>query len=259
MQVIPHVYYSIEATDLILPSDMKNRQEHGFGLKDIPAAVDARENPFDACFIMSKEKKQKTNRELITLTQDFCLKLHDVSDDYTAFPYNRPTYEITMRRNAMVHIFDNDLGGVNFSNTMKVRAVNNGIFSFIYNRANKMIYASNIRQILSMDLKCLRIYDIGGGHDHISFDRLSKYLNPNTTPLYVYAFDNDKAYGLEAFVKIIPDNMVVVDDKMCEIHPHVTGHIPAHMSLLFNNKTEPVKRAYCKEYRYGKHYRSRQR
>ena len=70
---------------------------------------------------------------------------------------------------------------------------------------------------------------------------------------------DNKAYGLEAFVKIIPDNMVVVNDKMCEIHPHVTGHIPAHMSLLFNNKTEPVKRAYGKEYWYGKHYRSRQR
>lgn len=248
MEVMPHVYYSIEATDLILPSDMKNRQEHGFGLKNIPAAMDARENPFDACFIMSKEKKQKTTRELITLTKDFCRKLHDVSDDYTLFPYNRPTYKITLRRNAMVHIFDNDLGGVNFSNTMKLRATNNGIFNFIYNKANKMIYASNIRQILGMDLDYLRIYDFGQ-QNHISFNRLSKYLDTKTTPLYVYAFNIDKIYGLEAFVKIIPDNQVVVNDKMCEIYPHVTGHIPAHMSLLFKNKTEPVKRAYYKHYR----------
>lgn len=245
MQVIPHVYYSIEATDLILPSDMKKRGESGLALKNIPAAVDKREDPFDACFIMSEERETKTSRELIALTKDFCLGLHDVSDNYTAYPYNRPTYKITMCRNAMVHIFDNDLGGVNFSNTMKLRATNNGIFNFIYNRANKMIYANNIRQILNMDLKCLRIYDIGT-YNHISFDRLSEYLNPNATPLYVYAFDNDKAYGLEAFVKIIPDNMVVVNDKMCEIHPHVTGHIPAHMSHLFNNKTEPVLRAYRK-------------
>lgn len=252
MQVMPHVYYSLEATDLILPADMKNRQEHGFGLKNIPAAVDARENPFDACFIMSKEQKQKTSRELITLTQDFCRKLHDISDDYTAYPYDRPTYKITMRRNAMVHIFDNDLGGVNISNTLKLRATNNGIFDFIYNKANKMIYASNIRQILGMDLKCLRIYDFGE-YKHISFDRLPKYLDTHHTPLYVYAFNNDKDYGLEAFVKIIPDNTVVVNDKMCEIHPNVTRHIPAHMSLLFNNKTEPVKSAYIKRYRSRNH------
>lgn len=247
MEVMPHVYYSIEATDLILPSDMKNRQEHGFGLKNIPAAMDARENPFDAYFIMSKEKKQKTNRELITLTKDFCRKLHDVSDDYTLFPYNRPTYKIKLRRNAMVHIFDNDLGGVNISNTMKLRATNNGIFNFIYNKANKMIYASNIRQILGMDLKCLVVKNLGE-YNHISFDRISKYLSPNT-PLYIYRFNNDKDYGLEAFVETIPNNTVVVNDKMCEIYPHVTGHIPAHMSLLFKNKTEPVKRAYYKYYR----------
>lgn len=258
MQVMPHVYYTIEATDLLLPSDMTKREERGWGLKNIPAAVDKREDPFDACFIMSREQKQKTTRELITLTQNFCHNLHDVSDDYTPLPYDRPTYKITMRRNAMVHIFDGDLGGVNISNTMKLRATNNGIFNFIYNKANKMIYAANIRQILGMDLKCLRIYD-HGEMNHVSFDRLSKYLNPNATPLYVYAFNNDKAYGLEAFVKIIPDNMVVVNDKMCEIYPHVTGHIPAHMSLLFNNKTEPVKRAYGKEYWYGKHYRARHR
>lgn len=251
MQVMPHVYYTLKATDLVLPSDMKNRQECGFGLKDIPAAADSRENPFDACFIMSKENKQKTTRELVNLTRDFCSKIHDVSDDYTAYPFDRPTYKITMHRNAMVHIFDNDLGGVNITNTMKLKAVNNGIFDFIYNKANKMIYASNIRQILGMDLKCLRVYD-AGIEKHISFDRLSKYLNPNATPLYVYAFNNDKNYGLEAFVKIIPGNMVVVNEKMCEIYPHVTGHIPAHMSLLLKNKTEPVKCA------YGKHYRSRQ-
>lgn len=248
MQVMPHVYYSIEATDLQLPADMKNREERGWALKNIPAAVDKRENPFDACFIMSEEKKQKTNRELIKLTQDFCRGLHDVSDDYTALPYDRPTYKITMRRNAMVHMFDNDLGGVSFSNTMKLRATNNGVFDFIYNKANKMIYASNIRQILGMDLKHLRIYDFGE-EKHISFDRLSKYLDTHNTPLYVYAFDIDKIYGLEAFVKIIPDNTIVVNDKMCEIHPKVTGHIPAHMSLLFNNKTEPVKRAYGQRHR----------
>ncbi len=248
MQVMPHVYYSLEATDLVLPDDMKKRKESGLGLKNISAAVDKREDPFDACFIMSKEEKQKTSRELITLTQDFCRRLHDMSDDYTLFPYNRPTYKITLRRNAMVHIFDNDLGGVNFSNTMKLRATNNGIFNFIYNKANKMIYASNIRQILGMDLDYLRIYDFGQ-QNHISFNRLSKYLNTKTTPLYVYAFNIDKIYGLEAFVKIIPDNQVVVNDKMCEIYPHVTGHIPAHMSLLFKNKTEPVKRAYCQRHR----------
>lgn len=247
MEVIPHIYYTLEATDLILPADMRKREERGFGLKNIPAAVDKRENPFDACFIMSKEKKQKTSRELINSVQDFCRKLHDVSDDYTAYPFDRPTYKITMHRNAMVHVFDNDLGGVNITNTMNLRATNNGIFNFIYNKANKMIYASNIRQILGMDLKCLRIYD-AGVEKHISFDRLLKYLNPNATPLYVYAFNNDKDYGLEAFVKIIPDNMVVVNDKMCEIHPHVTGHIPSHMSLLFNNKTEPVKQAYYKHW-----------
>lgn len=239
MEVIPHIYYSIEATDLILPDDMKKRKERGFGLKNIPAAVDKREDPFDACFIMNnQEKKQKTSRELIASVQDFCRRLHDVSDDYTAYPYNRPTYKITMRRNAMVHIFDNDLGGVNFSNTLQLHATNNGIFDFIYNKANKMIYASNIRQILGLDLKGLRIYDIGDDR-HISFDRLSKHLNPDSTPLYVYKID-----ASEAFVKIIPDNTVVVNDKMCEIHPNVTGHIPSHMSLLFNNKTEPVKHAY---------------
>ena len=258
MQVMPHIYYSLEATDLILPADMKKRKERGWALKNIPAALDKSEDPFDACFIMSNEKKQKTTRDLITSVQDFCRGLHDVPDDYTAYPYNRPTYKITMSRNAMVHIFDTDLSGVNFSNTLKLRATNNGIFNFIYNKANKMVYASNIRQIVDMDLKCLRIYDFGECN-HISFDRLPKYLDTNNTPLYVYAFNYDKDYGLEAFVRIIPDNTIVVNDKLCEIHPRVTGHIPAHMSLLFNNKTEPVKRAYGKEYWYGKHYRSRNR
>ena len=242
MQVMPHVYYSIEATDLILPSDMKNRQEHGFGLKYIPAAVDARENPFDACFVMSEEKKQKTNRELITLTQDFCRKLHDISDDYTAYPYNRPTYKITMRRNAMVHIFDNDLGGVNFSNTMKVRAVNNGIFSFIYNRANKMIYTTNIRKILGYDFKHIHLIDgvfDSEQYDYTRYDYESK-INPSI-PLYVCKYDDKEVY-----VKTIPNYVTVVNKKMCEIHPQVTGHIPAHMSHLFNNKTEPVLRAYRK-------------
>ena len=246
---MPHVYYSIEATDLILPSDMKNRQEHGFGLKAIPAAVDARENPFDACFIMSKENKQKTNRELITLIKDFCLKLHDVSDDYTAFPYNRPTYKITMRRNAMVHIFDNDLGGVNFSNTMKVHAVNNGIFSFIYNRANRLIYECNIRDILGQDIQHIHVRQTSGiaygsvAKNQEANEYGSSNINPNV-PLYVYEY-NDK----EAYVEEIPEDTIIVNDKMCEIYPNVTGHIPAHMSLLFNNKTEPVKRAYGQRHR----------
>lgn len=249
MQIIPHVYYSLEATDLILPADMKNRQEHGFGLKNIPAAVDARENPFDACFIMSKEQKQKTSRELITLTQDFCRILHDISDDYTAYPYDRPTYKITMRRNAMVHIFDNDLGGVNISNTLNLRATNNGIFHFVYNRANKMIYTTNIRKILGYDFKYIHLIDgvfDSKQYDYTRYDHESE-INPGI-PLYVYKYDDREVY-----VKKIPSGTIVVNDKMCEIHPDVTGHIPAHMSLLFNNKTEPVKNACVK------HYRSRKR
>ena len=250
MQVMPHIYYTLKATDLLLPADMKNRQEYGFGLKNIPAAVNKRENPFDRCFIMSDEKEQKSSRELITLTKNFCSKLHDVSDDYTAYPYERQTYKITMCRNAMVFIFDSDLGGTCASNIVNLPATDTGTFSFIYNKANKIIYASNIREILNMDLQCLRIYE-HGEDNHVSFDRLSRYLNPNTTPLYVYAFNNDKNYGLEAFVRTIPDDMVVVNENMCEIYPQVTRHIPAGMSLLFNKKTEPVKRAYGKEYWHG--------
>lgn len=245
MQVMPHVYYSIEATDLILPSDMKNRQEHGFGLKNIPAAMDARENPFDACFIMSKEEKQKTNRELITLTQDFCSRLHDMSDDYTAFPYDRLTYKITMRRNAMVHIFDNDLGGASVSNTLKLRAVNNGIFHFVYNRANKMIYTTNIRKILGHDFKYIHLIDgvfDSEQYDYTRYDYESE-INPGI-PLYVCKYDDKEIY-----VKEIPSSAIVVNDKMCEIHPQVTGHIPAHMSLLFKNKIEPVRRAYGQRHR----------
>jgi len=246
MNIVPHIYYTIKAEDVILPSDMKNRQEYGFTLKEIPAV--AGYDAVDWRFIMNKQTKLKTTRELVGLLQNFCRKLHDVSDDYTALQYDRPTYKISMRRNAMVHMFDNNLGGVNVSNTIKLNATNDGIFDFIYNKANKIIYASNIRQILGMDLKYLRIYDFGECK-HISFNRLSKYLNTETTPLYVYSINNDKDYGLEAYVKIIPDNQVVVNDKMCEIYPHVTGHIPAHMSLLFKNKTEPVKCAYSRHYR----------
>ena len=255
MQVMSHIYYSLEATDLILPADMKKRKERGWALKNIPAALDKREDPFDACFIMSNEKKQKTTRDLITSVQDFCRGLHDVSDDYTAYPYNRPTYKITMSRNAMVHIFDTDLGGVNFSNTLNLRATNNGIFHFVYNHANEMIYTTNIRKILGYDFKYIHLID--GVFDSENFD-YTRYnqeseINPHI-PLYVYKYDNREVY-----VKKIPSNTIVVNDKMCEIHPQVTGHIPAHMSLLFNNKTEPVKRAYGKEYWYGKHYRSRNR
>jgi hypothetical protein len=68
----------------------------------------------------------------------------------------------------------------------------------------------------------------------------------------VYKIDVDKDWGLEAFVKIISDNTVVVNDKMREIHPKVTGRIPAHMSVLFKNKTEPIKRAYSKGFWYKK-------
>lgn len=234
MKVIPHVYYSLEATDLALSPDMRSMH--------IPAAVDKRENPFDDFFILSKEEKQKTSRELITLTQNFCRKMYNVSDKYSPLPYKRPTYKITMCRNAMVNIYDNDLGGVSISNTIKLRAVNNGIFDFIYNKANKLIYASNICQILKQDLKWLCIYDINGRC--VPFDKVSEYLDPYTTPLYVYRFDAERA-----LVQIIPNNTVVVNDKMCEIHPQVTGHIPAHMSLLFNNKTEPVRRAYSQRHR----------
>ena len=89
MKVIPHVYYSLEATDLALSPDMRSMH--------IPAAVDKRENPFDDFFILNKEEKQKTSRELITLTQNFCRKIYNVSDEYSPFPYKRPTYKITMR------------------------------------------------------------------------------------------------------------------------------------------------------------------
>ena len=249
MKIIPHIYYSLEATDLILPADMRKRKESGLGLKNIPAAVDNREDPFDAFFIMNSEQKQKNSRELITLTQDFCCKLHDVSDDYTALPYDRPTYEITMRRNAMVHVFYSDLGGVDFSNTLKLRGVNNGIFSFVYNRANEMIYKTNIRKILGYDFKYIHLIDgilFSKAYDYKRYDYESD-IEPNT-PLYVCEYSDEEVY-----VKKISNNTVVVNDKMCEIHPHVTGHIPAHMSLLFNNKTEPVK------HECSKHYRSRNR
>ena len=245
MQVMPHVYYSLEATDLILPTDMKNREESGLALKNIPVAVNACGNPFNPYFIMHREERHKTTRELITLTQDFCSRLHDISDDYTALPYKRPTYKITMCRNAMVHIFDTDLGGVSISNTLNLRATNNGIFHFVYNHANEMIYTTNIRKILGYDFKYIHLID--GVFDSEKFD-YTRYnqeseINPHI-PLYVYKYDNREVY-----VKKIPSNTVVVNDKMCEIHPQVTGHIPAHMSLLFNNKTEPVRCAYGQRHR----------
>lgn len=245
MQVMPHVYYSLEATDLILPTDMKNREESGLALKNIPAAVNACENPFDPYFIMHREERQKTTRELITLTQNFCSRLHDISDDYTPLLYKRPTYTITMRRNAMVYIFDNDLGGASVSNTLKLRAVNNGIFHFVYNRANKMIYTTNIRKILGHDFKYIHLID--GVFDSKQYDytryNYESEINPGI-PLYVCKYDNKEVY-----VKKIPSDTIVVNDKMCEIHPRVTGHIPAHMSLLFNNKTESVRRAHGQRHR----------
>ena len=245
MQVIPHVYYSLEATDLILPTDIKNREESGLALKNISAAVNACENPFDPYFIMRREERQKTTRELITLTQDFCSRLHDRSDDYTAFPYDRLTYEMTIRRNAMVHIFDTDLGGVNISNTLNLRATNNGIFHFVYNRANKMIYTTNIRKILGYDFKYIHLID--GVFDSKQYDytryNYESEINPGI-PLYVCKYDNKEVY-----VKTIPNYVTVVNDKMCEIHPQVTGHIPAHMSLLFKNKIEPVRCAYGQRHR----------
>ena len=239
MEVLAHVYYTLDATDLVLPSDMKNREERGWALKNIPAAVDQRDNPFDACFVMSREEKQKTTRELVTAVQNFCRNLHDMSDDYTVGQYVRPTYKIKMSRNAMVHIFDSHLGGVNFSNTMKLRAVNDGIFEFIYNRANKLIYKSNIRQILGKDFKYIHSLGLYGYTEYTQYNQESK-LKPNI-PLYVCKYNDEEVY-----VKEIAGNTIIVNDKLCEIYPKVTGHIPAHMSHLFNNKTEPVLRAYRK-------------
>ena len=241
MDVLAHVYYTLDATDLILPSDMQNREERGLALKNIPAAVDKREDPFNSLFIMGQEEKQKTTRELITVVQNFCRNLHDMGDDYTVGQYIRPTYEIKMSRNAMVHIFDSHLGGVNISNTMKLKGVNDGIFHFIYNRANKMIYTTNIRQILGQDFKYIHSLGHYGYTKYTQYNQESK-LNPNI-PLYVCRYDDKEVY-----VQTIIDDVIVVNDKLCEIYPKVTGHIPAHMSHLFNNKTEPVLRAYRKGY-----------
>ncbi len=238
MQVLPHVYYTIDATDLILPSDMKKREERGWALKNIPAAADNREDPFNALFIMSKEEKQKTTRELITAVQNFCRNLHDMSDDYTTVPYVRPTYNIRMSRNAMVHIFDNLLGGVSVSNTMKLNATNDGKFDFVYNRANKVIYKSNIRQVLGQDFEKIHLLNY---YNYVAYNQESNIRS--NAPLYVCKYDDKEVY-----VKEIADNTIVVNDKLCEIYPKVTGHIPAHMSHLFNNKTEPVLRAYHKHY-----------
>lgn len=239
MKVIPHIYYKLEATDLLLPSDMKSREERGLSLKNIPAAA-GHDDPFDWKCVMSNENKQKTTRELIKSVQDFCRTLHDISDEYSHVPYSRPTYKIRMTRNAMVFLHDNDLGGVSFTNRIKLTAANNGIFDFIYSRSNKLIYESNIREILGQNIQHIHVRQTSGNwygyvaHNQESNDRVSN-IKPDT-PLYVYKF-NDQ----EAFVEEIPNGTIIVNDNICQIYPEITKHIPAYMSYLFKNKTEPVK------------------
>lgn len=242
MKVMPHVYYTIEAKDLTLPFDMKNRGERGFGLKIIPSAKDFNDI-YDCGYLTGNEKKQKTTRELIELVQVFCRTLNDLKNDYTANPYHRPTYKIVMTRNAIVYMCDKEIGGhLPGTNVINLDATIKAKFNFIYNRSGKLIYESNIREVLGQDLQHIHVRHNSGisyglvEHNQEKNKYGKTYIDPYQ-PLYVYDY-NDK----EAYVEKIPNDTIVVNDKLCQIYPEVTGHIPTYMSLLFQKKIEPLKR-----------------
>lgn len=242
MKVMPHVYYVLDATDLSLPLDMRLREERGFAKKIIPAAQGF-DDIYSCSYITNNEEILKRNKELIKIIKGFCDTLWDLNDDFSRVSYRRPTFKIKMLRNALVYMCDSELGGhLPGTNIIKMDATTNAGFNFIYNGANELIYESNIREILGQDLQHIHVrHNSGISYGLVEHNQEeNKYgksnIDPNQ-PLYVYDY-NDK----EAYVEKIPKDTIVVNDKLCQIYPNVTGHIPTAMSLLFQKKRESLKR-----------------
>ena len=240
MNVIPRIFYTFNATDIKKPLDANAEYVQK---TDIPATAGF-DNPADYRLFMCGPTKLRTTRELINLAKNFCANIHDYDTEYI-----RPTYEIEMKRNAYVYMHDNHLGGSDIDNKIKLTAANDGIFTFIYSKTNKLIYPSNICEILQQDIKHFRLENPDWSYAPLKHPRfldfnLEEGINLLRNPLYVYKYDNETA-----FVKPILYNTIIVNDKLCEIYPKATKHIPSHMSHLFNNKTEPVKQSLKQKYR----------
>ncbi len=176
--------------------------------------------------------KPRSTRELIDLTKQVCnafLNRAEYFAENEAQSISLPMISISMERlvtGATCYQGYKDHMNVKQNDTKET-------YSFIYSKANRIVTPSNISDVLKKKIEHIHVITCDG----ISWDQQSK-IDPNAL-LYVYNYDKyDNKGGV--YVKILPPDTEVVNEKLCLINPETTGHIPSRMAELFRQKTAPI-------------------
>ncbi|MBO7066691.1 MAG: hypothetical protein J6W40_03655 [Alphaproteobacteria bacterium] len=204
MDITTRVYFSIEGSG-----------NKAYGMKDITCAKNTDDiNDWN----LESDLGLKTTERLLREIQSFCKDL----------PENpicgNQSYRITIKRN--VRFFTpgmrNDCYGQNETDH----------FSFIFSKSNNLLYSSDLFQ----NFEHVLVENIFSKRDGQQWKEVKvKDLN-SYSPLWAEQADSKDT----VYVSFIPSKQIVVNSKLQEIFPRVTGRIPEALINLLKRKTEIV-------------------